>query len=74
MGGEERPGVEVLGTGFSADARVSLDGTELEANVAFQVQGPEAILVVIDALPDGAHTLRVENPEGLATEHAFSSP
>lgn len=74
VAGEDRQGVQVFGTGFSAEARVTLDGTELEANVSFEVEGPEEILVVIDALAEGSHTLRIENPEGLVTEHSFTWP
>lgn len=73
-GGKAGRGLEVLGTGFSRDALVTLDGTALEADETYQVLSPERILVLFPAaFPSGDHSLRIANPPGdSSTEVSFS--
>jgi len=68
VGGQSRAGVVVAGTGFSRDAQVSVDGTELVVDRDFQVKDPEGILVVLTNTAAGTHTLSVRNPEGTVTD------
>jgi hypothetical protein len=70
------PGLEILGTGFSRDAQVLVDGTPLVEGAEFQVIGPESILVRFPAtLAAGEHRLHVVNPLGLTSDEVdFSVP
>ncbi len=75
--GTDSPGLSVLGTGFSANAAVSIDaGEPLEPGTEFEVQGPEEILVILpEGLAPGSHQLVVQNPGGLASDSvAFEVP
>lgn len=73
--GVQSPGVEVTGTGFSADAVVIIDaGEPLEADTDFQVKSPEEILVKFPAgLAAGSHQLVVQNPGGFGSAPATFS-
>jgi hypothetical protein len=63
--GKEGPGLEVLGTGFSRNAEVTLDGTALVEGETFQVLTPESILILFPStLVPGEHALLVVNPPG----------
>jgi hypothetical protein len=67
-GGDEGPGLEIDGVGFSRDAEVLVDGTPLVEATDFQVRAPERILVRFPAtLTIGTHAVHVVNPEGLTS-------
>jgi hypothetical protein len=63
------PGIEVLGSGFSVDAEIRIDGELLsEMDVAYNVRSASSILIALDA--EAGTVVEVTNPGGAVSGEA----
>lgn len=60
---ETFPGIEVLGSGFSVDAEILIDGEPIaDQDIAYNVRSSSSILIALDAEP--GTTIEIANPGG----------